>query len=336
MAFYDGWGAKLTSKGQEALQKTKELAEVARINAEIAELEIQIAEQYRLLGSGYFADHAADTEDVYPAMAEIRRLKSEIETKKKQTLEIRGTKAGPRYCAACGAELTPGARFCVQCGTPVGEAEVPEQARQEAEIPAPVVVDAAPADEVTPVEEAALAEPVCEEPEPAAAEPECTEAACKETEAPAAEEVAGEPENPYEAYFNKLQEDGYGGNKESEEPIRLELADTEPEQPEQAEEIELTLPRGVEEPEAPEAAVNEGGDASGAEKAPSKLQWPQESGEPPVSVDDPAVSAWVTAPAAKRPEMPAAEAAENSAESPAENPAESPADDTSENPSGEQ
>ena len=27
--------------------------------------------------------------------------------------------AGPRYCTACGTELTPGARFCHRCGAPV-------------------------------------------------------------------------------------------------------------------------------------------------------------------------------------------------------------------------
>ena len=47
MAFYDQWSRKISAKGQEAVQKTKEMAELNRISSELGSLEQKILELIR-------------------------------------------------------------------------------------------------------------------------------------------------------------------------------------------------------------------------------------------------------------------------------------------------
>ena len=60
MAFFDDLGRKLTSVSQSAVQKTKDVADIAKINAEISELERTVNNLYYQIGKLYVAKHAAD------------------------------------------------------------------------------------------------------------------------------------------------------------------------------------------------------------------------------------------------------------------------------------
>lgn len=74
MGFFDDFGKKISSAGQEAIAKTKELADVAKINSNISDEENKIKTAYSEIGKKYFENHSEDSEEDYEAqIAVIKR-----------------------------------------------------------------------------------------------------------------------------------------------------------------------------------------------------------------------------------------------------------------------
>mgnify|MGYP000844509471 CR=1 FL=1 len=67
MGFFDDFGKKISSAGQEAIAKTKELADVAKINSNISDEENKIKTAYSEIGKKYFENHSEDSEEDYEA-----------------------------------------------------------------------------------------------------------------------------------------------------------------------------------------------------------------------------------------------------------------------------
>lgn len=114
MGFFDDFGKKISSAGQEAIAKTKELADVAKINSGISDEENKIKVAYSEIGKKYFENHSEDSEEDYEAqVAVIKEAMEKIKAYEQQIVEIKGVVK----CPNCGAENTKTAAFCATCGT---------------------------------------------------------------------------------------------------------------------------------------------------------------------------------------------------------------------------
>lgn len=114
MGFFDDFGKKISSAGQETIAKTKELADVAKINSNISDEENKIKTAYSEIGKKYFENHSEDSEEDYEAqIAVIKEAMEKIKAYEQQIVEIKGVVK----CPNCGAENSKTAAFCATCGT---------------------------------------------------------------------------------------------------------------------------------------------------------------------------------------------------------------------------
>lgn len=128
MAFFDNLSRKLTQAGQGALQKTKDIADVARLNSAIADEEKVLNNNYYQIGKLYAQLHSADCEECFSAyIAGINESLKKIEDLK---VELQAVKAIAK-CPNCGAEVPNTSAFCNACGTampnPAGNAYDPDK-----------------------------------------------------------------------------------------------------------------------------------------------------------------------------------------------------------------
>lgn len=115
MAFFDDLGRKLTSVSQSAVQKTKDVADIAKINAEISELERTANNLYYQIGKLYVAKHAADYESDFSGMiGSVIESERKIAECRQKIQDIKGVVR----CEKCGADIPAGAAFCSFCGAP--------------------------------------------------------------------------------------------------------------------------------------------------------------------------------------------------------------------------
>ena len=115
MAFFDDLGRKLTSVSQSAVQKTKDVADIAKINSEISELERTVNNLYGQIGKLYVAKHAADYESDFAGMiASVIESERKIAECRQRIQDIKGVVR----CEKCGADIPVGAAFCSYCGAP--------------------------------------------------------------------------------------------------------------------------------------------------------------------------------------------------------------------------
>lgn len=113
MAFFDNLGKKLTSVSQTAVQKTKDVADIAKINSEISELERTVNNLYYQIGKLYVAKHAADCENDFSGMiSSLLEAENRITERRQKIQDIKGVVR----CEKCGAEVSAIAAFCSACG----------------------------------------------------------------------------------------------------------------------------------------------------------------------------------------------------------------------------
>ncbi|MCM1027175.1 MAG: zinc ribbon domain-containing protein [Roseburia sp.] len=135
MAFFDDLGKKLSQAGQTAVQKTKEVADIAKLNSSVYEEEKKINNNYLEIGKLYATLHGEEPGEEFAGMiTAIHESEEKIRGYKHQITEIKGI----AVCEKCGAEVSLNAAFCSSCGAPMPvEApaeEVPaEEASEETE-----------------------------------------------------------------------------------------------------------------------------------------------------------------------------------------------------------
>ncbi len=164
MAFFDDLGKKISQAGQSAVQKTKDMTDIARIHAAINEEEKKIEARYYQIGKLYAVLHAKDPEpEMVAAVEAVLESAGKIAEYRKQIQTIRsivvcekcgaqlsdqalfcnncGTRIAPMgqeeadriICKGCGKPLAPGTRFCGGCGLPVTELPQPDNPKSEEE-----------------------------------------------------------------------------------------------------------------------------------------------------------------------------------------------------------
>lgn len=135
MAFFDDFGKKISQASQSTLQKTRDMADVAKINMQISDEEKKMNDTYLQIGKLYMELHASDSEEAFQGMVQtIADAQANIKEFEAQIQEIKGVVR----CEKCGAEVSREAAFCPACGMKmpeiVPEEMVPEEtAAQEAE-----------------------------------------------------------------------------------------------------------------------------------------------------------------------------------------------------------
>lgn len=116
MAFFDDLGKKLSQAGQTAVQKTKDLTDIARLNGLISDEERQINSNHCQIGRLYVSLHQEDYESDFAAMVNaIQESERKISAYRQQIQDIKGVVR----CEKCGAEVGSNVAFCSTCGAPM-------------------------------------------------------------------------------------------------------------------------------------------------------------------------------------------------------------------------
>ena len=114
MAFFDNVGKKLSRAGQGALQKTKEMADIARLNSLVADEEKRLNNNYYQIGKLYSQLHSADCEDCFTTyISAVKESLNKIDDLKAELQVLRAV----AKCPNCGAEVSTSSMFCNACGT---------------------------------------------------------------------------------------------------------------------------------------------------------------------------------------------------------------------------
>ncbi len=122
MAFFDDIGRKITMTSQSAVQKTKDVAGVMRLNSMIADEERIRDRTYIEIGKLYVELHPDDYEEALSSLVKSAlESQTAISDLKKQVNGIRKV----FNCKHCGAELTYNATFCSSCGQKVEKSDLP-------------------------------------------------------------------------------------------------------------------------------------------------------------------------------------------------------------------
>ena len=128
MGFLDDFSKKISSASQEAIAKTKDFADITKLNSNISDEKNKINAAYKEIGKMYFEAHSEDFEESYGELVgNIKASLEKIATFEQQIVEIKGV----TKCPNCGAEVAKGAAFCTACGTAIPQAEVQAAPVQE-------------------------------------------------------------------------------------------------------------------------------------------------------------------------------------------------------------
>lgn len=113
MAFFEDLGKKVSQTGQEALKKTKIMAEITRINSRIAAEKRVIADNIGKIGEKYYELYCDNPDaNLAPYVEAIKESHRKIEDYEDQINRLKGVDC----CPKCGAELKAGTLFCSACG----------------------------------------------------------------------------------------------------------------------------------------------------------------------------------------------------------------------------
>lgn len=117
MAFLDDFDKKLTTLGQGAIQKTKDVTDSAKLSSAIKSLEVQKKDAFSALGAIYYSVHkqygGSVGKEADQVIRRIAELEQQIMEKKDQIKKIKGT----IYCPNCNAEVPAKSTFCNICGS---------------------------------------------------------------------------------------------------------------------------------------------------------------------------------------------------------------------------
>lgn len=116
MAFWDNLGQKASETTARAVQKAKEMSDIAKLNSMISEEETKINNTYYQIGKLYATMHSHDHEEEFAGMiSSLEEAEEKIRSYRQQIQDIKGVVR----CSQCGAEVQSGVAFCSSCGAPM-------------------------------------------------------------------------------------------------------------------------------------------------------------------------------------------------------------------------
>ena len=91
MDFFEKLGDTITTKGKEAADKAKELAEIANLKSQIATCEDVVKKNYMEIGKIYFEQYGSMPEDPFEKQCRaIHNAKQGIEELQEKIKEVKG------------------------------------------------------------------------------------------------------------------------------------------------------------------------------------------------------------------------------------------------------
>jgi len=127
MAFnFDELTRKAKDVANKAADRTKDAAELVKINMAIAGEQKEIDKNYRAIGEWFVSEYEGEipdavreaVESVNASKAKIADLEASKPVKEEPAAEAEEPAPGKK-CPICGAESD--SKFCPQCGAPMGE-----------------------------------------------------------------------------------------------------------------------------------------------------------------------------------------------------------------------
>ena len=116
MAFWDEFKAKVAVTSKKAVDKTKDLTEIAKLKLNIAEQGRKIDASYEKIGRAYVEANADNTDKLLPEeFAAIEEANAKIVECTNRLRELKGL----LVCPTCGKEISNDINFCPSCGTAV-------------------------------------------------------------------------------------------------------------------------------------------------------------------------------------------------------------------------
>lgn len=113
MAFFDDLGKKFSQTGQDVVQKTKDTAEIMKINKAISEDQKRLEFIFTELGKAYFNAHPNDYDPTFgDFFSEINAANNRIADANERIKQLKGIVP----CPKCGADVPVNAAFCSACG----------------------------------------------------------------------------------------------------------------------------------------------------------------------------------------------------------------------------
>ena len=127
MAFnFDELTRKAKDVANKAADRTKDAAELVKLNMAIAGEQKEIDKNYRAIGEWFVSEYEGEIPDAVREVVEaVNAGKSkiaELEASKpvrEESCETGGEDSAGKKCPICGAESD--SKFCPQCGAPMGE-----------------------------------------------------------------------------------------------------------------------------------------------------------------------------------------------------------------------
>ena len=121
---------ELTRKAKDmanlAADKTKDVAELVKINVAIAGEQKEIEKNYRIIGEWFVSEYEGEIPDAVRATVEaVNASKAKIaeleasKPVKEEAAPVEEEAPAGKKCPICGAESD--SKFCPQCGAPMGE-----------------------------------------------------------------------------------------------------------------------------------------------------------------------------------------------------------------------
>lgn len=108
------WSSKFNKITQSAVSKSKELAEITRINMEINSTEQKLQSAYTELGQSAVENNLLVGKPIVTDLLEqVGSYKNHIDELKERLNIVRNI----NICPNCGAEVSRSSRFCDSCGT---------------------------------------------------------------------------------------------------------------------------------------------------------------------------------------------------------------------------
>lgn len=128
--FFDDLGRKISQAGQSAVQKTKEMTDIVKLNSSIAEEEKKIRNSYVEIGKLYVSLHGENHEpDFDKLIADIQEAEEKISDYRYQIGNIKGIVK----CKKCGADVPANSAYCNSCGAPMPVSETSDAPVKEVE-----------------------------------------------------------------------------------------------------------------------------------------------------------------------------------------------------------
>lgn len=110
------WGEKFNKVTQNAISKSKEMAEVTKLNIEVGNLVQKKKDICQEIGEYVLGENLLlEDEHISSLRSKVEELDTMINTDKEKINDIKNI----NICPNCGAEVSRDSRFCDKCGTEI-------------------------------------------------------------------------------------------------------------------------------------------------------------------------------------------------------------------------